>query len=323
VALPPAVTVRQVVDCSFSKTKLGIDDEARRLDWARRILAVTLREALRVGGKALLITHKAVEETIRESCHVPPWLELTHYGAVTGLDRWGDVRTLFIAGRPLPPALSVTQQAEALFGAAIPEVERNYVEREAAIPIAPEIDGYNAVLVKQWGHPDPMAELLRWQVCEAGVIQAIGRARGILRTEADPLDVWLLTDVPVPEIGAVVPVLWGEISPSLYDLMLAAGGVWLENAADAARAYPDIAGSAQAVRDARRGRSVESTYKVNLISRLHTPPLKSTPREAFYKRAAAGCKIARAIFLPGLVAELRRWLEERLGPLAEFREESP
>jgi hypothetical protein len=109
--------------------------------------------------------------------------------------------------------LAVTQQAEALFGAAIPEPERNYVEDEGAIPIAPDAAGNNAILVKRYRHPDPMAELLRWQVCEAGIIQAVGRARGILRTAADPLDIWLLTDVPVPEIGKVVPVLWGEIAP--------------------------------------------------------------------------------------------------------------
>jgi hypothetical protein len=327
VALPPAVVVRQVVDRSFAKSKIAHGDDAQRLNWARRILAVTLREALRVGGKALLITHMLVEDVIRQNYHVPPWLELTHYGAVTGLDRWGDIRSLFIAGRPLPQAAEVTRQAEALFEAHIKD--RDYVQADGTIPIVPDSQGNNAVMVKQCRHPDPMADLLRWQACEAGVIQAIGRARGILRTKDDPLDVLLMTDVPVPEIGPVVPALWGEIGPGLDDLMLTAG-CRFENAADAARVYPDLIASAGALREDRRTRSVRFPLKGSFKSKSDTPPLQAPARDASYRRAAAGCKTTRAIFLAGFPAALpgeiepmdaRRWLESRLGPLAEFKEE--
>ena len=102
------------------------------------------------------------------------------------------------------------------------------------------------------------------------------------------------------------------------------GGVWLENAADAARAYPEIVGSAQAVMNDRARRSVSNAYKNLLISKCNTPPLQEPAREVFYRRAAAGCKTTRAIFLAGpAAADPRQWLEDRLGPLAEFREESP
>ena len=45
--------------------------------------------------------------------------------------------------------------------------------------------------------------------------------------EADePLDIHLWTDVPVPELGPVEPVLWSELDAGLDGLMLAAGSGW-------------------------------------------------------------------------------------------------
>lgn len=45
-------------------------------------------------------------------------------------------------------------------------------------------------------HPDPTAEAIRWSICEAEVIQAIGR--GVNRTTATPLQIDPLTDVVLP-----------------------------------------------------------------------------------------------------------------------------
>ena len=70
-----------------------------------------------------------------------------------------------------------------------------------------------------------------------GLIQAVGRARAGLRGADEPLDIHLWTDVPLPELGPVEPVLWGELEAGLDGLMLATGGVWLENVTDAAKAY--------------------------------------------------------------------------------------
>ena len=46
------------------------------------------------------------------------------------------------------------------------------------------------------GHPldqdDPLVAAVRWSICEAELLQVIARARGIRRTEANPLDVFLV-----------------------------------------------------------------------------------------------------------------------------------
>ena len=44
-------------------------------------------------------------------------------------------------------------------------------------------------------HPDPVAESIRWQICEGEIVQIIGRGRGINRTAKNPLDVIVMTDV--------------------------------------------------------------------------------------------------------------------------------
>jgi len=55
----------------------------------------------------------------------------------------------------------------------------------------------------------------------------VGRARAGLRSEDEPLDIHLWTDVPVPELGPVEPVLWEDVAGDLDGLMLASGGVWI------------------------------------------------------------------------------------------------
>ena len=47
-------------------------------------------------------------------------------------------------------------------------------------------------------HPDPRAEAVRWAICEAELIQAIGRGRGVNRTADNPLQIDILTNVCLP-----------------------------------------------------------------------------------------------------------------------------
>ena len=43
----------------------------------------------------------------------------------------------------------------------------------------------DGIAVEHYRHPDPVAESLRWQACEANVIQAIGRLRTLRREQAE------------------------------------------------------------------------------------------------------------------------------------------
>src|SRR5262249_37361642 len=158
---------------------------------------------------------------IKKNCVVPDWLKLMHWGGLTGTNILQHVRALFVVGRPQAPPEVVTQQAEALFGAYIPE--REYVDRRKGgrIPILPDIAGNNTIVVEEKAAPQPRAERLGGQVTEGGLSQAVGRGRAGRRGEGEPLDLHLWTDVPVPELGPVVPVLRNELEGGLDGLMLA------------------------------------------------------------------------------------------------------
>jgi hypothetical protein len=305
---PPNVRIFQCVDRTISKWAVAVEGKhpeelERKVEGARRLYATVLMKALEYGGADVgVIVYKTTRDWIEKNCFVPEWLRLLHWGNVTGTNRLQKVRALFVIGRPLASAEAVTRQAEALFGAHIRD--RDYVTRrkQGRIPIVPDVAGNNAILVDVHEHPHPMAERLRLQITEGSIIQAAGRARAGLRKADEPLDIHLWTDVPVPELGLVEPVLWSELKAGPDGLMLATAGCWLRNIADAVRAFKGLF-SADGLKSARRHdefkRAEGGTFRV------------------IYQRAAAGCKPTDAVFLKG-VADPRGWLEERLLPLAYF-----
>jgi hypothetical protein len=141
-----------------------------------------------------------------------------------------------------------------------------------------------------------------WQAREGAIIQTGGRARAGLRDAASPLDMFRCTDVPVPELGPVEPILWSEVDAGLDGLMLAAGGVWLECIRDAVKAFTDLL--------------TENGLK---SARKHSEgfPISRTLLSVRYQRAGTGNKPARALSLR-TPEETQAWLEDKLGPLARF-----
>jgi putative DNA primase/helicase len=118
-------------------------------------------------------------------------------------------------------------------------------------------------------HDDPVAEAIRWSICEGELIQAIGRGRGVNRSAADPLQIDLLTDVVLP-VTVNELLDWQNLVPTRRDIM-ASRGVVLDNAADMARCFPDLWESADAARQDRR-RSVTNGYiGLSIIAKCHTP----------------------------------------------------
>ena len=304
---PPSVRVFQCVDRAISKWAVAVESKypnelKRKIKGARRLYAAVLMKALQYGGADVgVIVYKSTKEWIQKNCFVPEWLKLVHWGDVTGTNTLQRVRALFVIGRPLAAPEDVARQGEALFGAYIPQRAYAVQRKQGRIPIVPDDAGNNAILVDVQEHPDPMGERLRRQITEGNIIQAIGRARAGLRTTGDPLDLHLWTDVPVPELGPVEPVLWSELATGLDGLMLATKGCRLSNIADAVRAFEGLF-TADALKKARaRGQTELGRAGVRV----------------FYQRAGAGCKRVDAVFLKG-IANPRGWLEERLGPLAYF-----
>jgi hypothetical protein len=300
---PEGVEIYQVVDSSYSKEAIAVEDKdekklERKQKAARRVYAAVLFSALQYNGADVaLVTYKSTRKWIEDNCFVPQWLTLAHYGDVAGSNSLRDVRALYEVGRLLPPPEAVTRQAEALFGRYI--AEREYKNDAGRIYF-----DAGSYLVWLQRHRDPMAQRLLWQVREATSIQTEGRARAGQRTPETPLDIHRWHDVPLPELGLVIPRFRKDIEVGLDATMLASEGVWLENLQDAAKAYPDLL-TAEGLKTDRRRRQPFWELVTGPVVRIT------------YQRLGAGHKATRAVFLTG-VEDPRGWLELKLGPLAAF-----
>jgi putative DNA primase/helicase len=312
--------VRQLVGRDFPKSAL-LPDEWRENDQAelgrrqrnsRDLRAAVLREARAFGGApVLLVAQKGVEDAWRapEAGPMPSYVTTAHHNDVAGRDEWRDVRAQIVVGRTLPKAGDVERMAEALTGVAVTAMTWRYTQDEASIICRTG----ETIPTTALRHPDPMAERVRWQICEGELIQIIGRCRGVSRTAETPVDVLLLTDTALP-LPVEEAVAWEALKPSPADLMLSAGGVVIEDAEDAAEAYPALWKTGQAARYAfrqERSRCVHFPLKEIPKGGINAP--RSLAR---YQREGAGRRPAAAWADPAAVPDLAQWLQDRLGPLA-------
>ncbi len=325
----PHQTVRQVVDRAYSKS--GIEplttdqpgytpEEAKRRNRGlRNVHAVINREARRYGGAdVLVVAQKAVREALPTHGPMAACIDLAHHNAVAGQDKWRDVRALIVVGRTQPAPASVERLAEALTGRAVEHVEGWYARGDGVRHTADA----GAVAIEADRHPEPIAEAIRWQVCEGELLQIIGRGRGVNRTEADPLDVLVLTDAPLP-LPVAVTLQAADLAPNPYDLMLAAGGVILENPTDASTTYPHLWASRNAANHALKRWRAESTDKTEVgakplyISIIRgMAPTSPTLSRVAYQVAGPGKSSSVAWCDPLLTSDAAEWLTGRLGVLA-------
>ena len=312
---PASVRIFQCVDRAISKWAVAVEGEgvelARRERAARRLYAAVLTKALEYDGREVaMVVYKSTETWIRANCFVPDWLKIYHHGATEGTNELQHVRALFVIGRPLASPEAVVRMTEALFGEYIAQREYLTVRKGGRIPIVPDAAGNSAILVDIWRHPNSAGERMRRQITEAGLIQAVGRARAGLRGPGYPLDIHLWTDVALPELGPVEPVLWDEVAVGLDEMMMATAGVWLENVSHAAKAYEGLF-KARTLHQARV-RAQASYIPNNKITISNVATL-----EVVYQLVGARQQISHAKSLLGL-NETKVWLETKLGPLASF-----
>jgi putative DNA primase/helicase len=320
-AKQPDVRIRQVTGSPTSARALTPPTQAPARDHKaaathlRDLRAwITLRawQCHRPGAEIdlLVIGQKAAIDAIRAT-GLPRRVEAVHFNALSGLDRWGGVGGMIILGRTLPAPSTVELLSMALTGrvpVANPQVagwwypiaERRV--RLASNKIAP---------MAMEEHADPIAEAIRWSICEGELIQAIGRGRGVNRTAETRLEIDLLTDVVLPvTVDELVP--WSELKPTRRDLM-ALTGIVLENAADMAACFPDLWPSADAARQ-DRARSVTNCY----YRTFYNSKMSHSSAEVTYRPAGAGHRTRTANVDLARIPDPEAWLNNRLGPLARF-----
>ena len=242
-ARQPHVRVRQVTGSPTSARALTPAADApdrdrkaaaTRLRDLRAWISLRARQCHRPGVAVdlLIVGQKAAIDALR-AAGLPPRVEAVHFNALSGLDRWGGIGGMVVLGRTLPAPRTVELIATALTGRVpVPNPEDAgwwYPMTERRLRLA---DDRTAPLSME-AHADPIAEAVRWSICEGELIQAMGRGRGVNRTADTVLEIDLLTDVVLPvTVDALVP--WAELRPTRRDLM-ALSGIVLENAADMAR----------------------------------------------------------------------------------------
>jgi len=160
-------------------------------------------------------------------------------------------------------------------------------------------------------HSDPIAEAVRWSICEGELIQAIGRGRGVNRSADTALEIDLLTDVVLPvTVDGLVP--WSAIKPTRRDLM-ALSGIVLDNAADMAACFPDLWPTREAAKKDGQRKGTNCYYRVLYNSQMSPSSAEVTyrPEGPGHRARIAGADLAR-------IPDPEAWLTNRLGPLASF-----
>ena len=233
----PHVQTRQVVNAPVSRKRLLTTKTDRNRKAIRRHI---IKRYIETGRQKTLIVCQKEYEPWLAGCGLPDNVHIEHFNAIAGLDQYKDVRLLISIGRTLPEPEKVENMAAALTGKE-PERVRGHGDDLGLRWYAPEMRGARMPdgtgrAVQCDVHPDPLCEAIRWQICEAEVVQAIGRARGVNRTADDPVDIDILANFVLPDELAELKN-WREPS-TLYEAALE--GVVLTSPVDMVRAYPDV-----------------------------------------------------------------------------------
>ena len=146
------------------------------------------------GPDVLAVLPKALEGALGPL--VPDNVGTLHFGKLRGQDGFRGVAAALIVSRPMPAPRDAEDMAEVVFGG--DPVDRlpdgAFYPLEPAVRVMADGTGQTAAAHR---HPDPRAEAVRRAVCEAEVVQAVGRVRGSRRTVADPVEVLIMTGVPL------------------------------------------------------------------------------------------------------------------------------
>jgi hypothetical protein len=267
-AAMPHVNFRQITDRQFGAASLAPVEHAGSAAHAfarntrRRLRRYIEARAAEIGGRVLVIAQQAVIDLLRAE-GLPAGVATVHFNALSGLDQWRDARLIIVIGRPMPAPAAVEDMAEVLTFSPIERVSGWYPVRAAHLDMRGTGEGPAIATKRGKGaeatpgapyHPDPLAEAIRWQICEGELLQAIGRGRGVNRDANSPLQIDVLCNLPLP-IAVDEAAAFETFEPTPAALMQARGFEVLDTSAKGAWAVvaailPDVFETAEAARKA-------------------------------------------------------------------------
>jgi len=283
--------------------------------------------------KLLLITSKAVEEKLL-GIGLPEGVATLHLGATSGLDGFRDVPCIVMAGRLELPLRIAEHQASVLQGGMVdtsPDTDEAWYPRKlSGIETPDDVKGVLAT-----SHPDPLVEEVRWAWNEGQVIQAIGRGRAVRRTADNPLELFVLTNVPLP-IVVDHAVNWEDVIPTIVEQVLADVGVSPLSRKEMVRVKSDVWLTERKARYAvdkfveRYSEAATGACATNLMDKM---PIVNTYRQngqqmrlfdrlllVEYTRSEKGAKPCRAVIRKGHGhSSGKRALANLIGELKRYR----
>jgi hypothetical protein len=286
-----------------------------------------------LGREGLAVCPKELRDTWEEEGRLPGWA-LWNFGAIRGRDEARDVRRLVVISRPLPGPAIVELMAETIYARRVQRMPAGewYPKSRVGRLMA---DGTGRVSLS-YRHPDPQVEAVRFAICEAELIQAIGRGRGVRREEDNPLDVLLLTDVPLPlpvtklttwkdlsdEAGPVEVLAARGVLPLDYEGMAAALPNWFTNdvaAREWFRYRPEAFSRLGELRArAKAGASIAiDEFRGNPYKNLY---IGNSPKVSVFRYRRSEDRQSKLVLVDtGMHRDARAAVEAVLGPVDVFR----
>jgi putative DNA primase/helicase len=175
-------------------------------------------------------------------------------------------------------------------------------------------------------HPDWRVETIRWLICEAELMQAIGRGRGVRRTSANQLRIEILCNIPLAiEVDEVVT--WDDdLKPSRVRVMLARGLV-PDNYRDMTALHDDLyvsqrAAEAAVQREAKWAEGRRGTQPFNSKEYLLKACVDLRSSIA-YRRTGRGQQPSELRYDPAKIPDPEALLTARIGPVVILGEPKP
>jgi hypothetical protein len=296
VMMSPSVHIKQMLGTPTTSNKL---EKERHRKTLRRYI---LKRSMELGGApALVVCQKKFEQHLKEM-KLPDNIKIEHYNDISGLDDYKDVRLMIMIGRTAPGPQAMEAMAAALSGIqpALLKPKNGFVWYDQTVDgIRVRGQGENGVATKGDKHPDPFVEAIRWQIHEGELMQALGRARGINRDDASPLDIDLLFDTCLP-VSVNEVCLWEP--PSLL-IETAAQGVMLTSPGDMVKLWPELwANEKAAYRSLQDG---DVPRLPGFVPMTYRPKGGNTkPRIAHFNKA--------------LIPDPTSWLQAKLGKVTVY-----
>jgi hypothetical protein len=193
----PYTHTRQILEAPFGSRKL---DSESNLELAWRYI---MQEWLLAGRCDTLVICQVKAEKWLRARGLPDNVFVEHYYAISGIDKYKNVKLGILLGRPAPGPREIEEVAGALTGVQQVACLRQpngfvwYPPQDRGIRL-PNGEGR-----KTRGdlHPSPLGEAVRYQYCEGELINAYGRLRAILRDADNPCSIRLLFDTCLPITG--------------------------------------------------------------------------------------------------------------------------